>query len=44
MSSLAMTIGEKTKNVKNVSYSHMVTYLLDDRYERVKTSDRIGNL
>jgi hypothetical protein len=29
-------VGQTMKNVKNVSYSHMVTYLLDDRHGYVK--------
>lgn len=32
----AKVVEQKMKNDKNVSYSHMVTCLLDDRYECVK--------
>ena len=34
--SLAKLMKQKMKNDKNVSYSHMATCLLDDRYECVK--------
>ena len=36
MASSVKIIKQKMKNDKNVSYSHMVTCLLDDRYECVK--------